>query len=263
VNARVTAIGRAVARFAWDNVAVVAIVAAWALWVVIGQVNRVVMPSPASVLADLVGHPDAYLPDLTVSAGLAATGLVLGQLLGIGLAIAAHLSGVVRAAVRPAVLIVRAVPMVAMVPIFARIVGYGTPTVLVVATLVAYFPAFVLVSRGLASASRSKQDLLTVLGASRWTRFRRLDLPAAVPSLLEAFRLSAVGSVVGVLLAEFVVGSSGLGQLFVVSRVSYDMSRSWGAAIVATVLSLAFFGLASAVTRWLEAAYHDGSNGKG
>merc|ERR1711969_503419 len=134
-----------------------------------------------------------------------------------------------------------------MVPIFARIVGYGTPTVLVVATLVAYFPAFVLVSRGLASASRSKQDLLTVLGASRWT----------------AFRLSAVGSVVGVLLAEFVVGSSGLGQLFVVSRVSYDMSRSWGAAIVATVLSLAFFGLASAVTRWLEAAYHDGSNGKG
>ena len=54
MNARVTAIGRAVARFAWDNVAVVAIVAAWALWVVIGQVNRVVMPSTTSTVSSKV-----------------------------------------------------------------------------------------------------------------------------------------------------------------------------------------------------------------
>lgn len=242
----------------WHNGAILLILVAWQAWVVLGQVNQVVMPSPLSVGMDLFGHPDAYLADLGTTAGIAFAGLVLGQGLGIGLAVTAHLSGVVRAAVRPAVLIVRSVPMVAMVPIFARIVGYGTPTVLVVATLVAYFPAFVLTSRGLASAGQSQHDLLSALGAARWSRFRHLELPAAVPSLLASLRVSAVACVVGALLAEFVVGSAGLGQLFVVSRVSYDMSRSWGAAILATVLSLVFFSAATRVERRVGHVFENG-----
>lgn len=254
---------RAVGAVLWDNVAVLALLLAWALWVAIGQVSQVVMPSPTSVFLDLVQHFDAYLPDLAATASLALVGLGAGQVLGVGLAIATHLSGLLNAAIRPAVLIVRAVPMVAMVPIFARIVGYGTPTVVVVGILVAYFPAFVLTAQGLASASKSQQDLLTVLGASRWTRFSRLDLPAAVPGILAAFRVSAVAAVVGVLLAEFVVGSAGLGQLFVVSRVSYDMSRSWGAAILATLLSLVFFAIATLVTRWAGELFESGRLRKG
>lgn len=250
-------------RILWGNVSIVVLVVAWFGWVVIGGVNQVVMPSPMSVAADLFGHPEAYVADLGATAWIAFEGLVLGQILGVALAIAAHLSGVVRAAVRPVVLIVRSVPMVAMVPIFARIVGYGTPTIMVVATLVAYFPAFVLVSQGLAASHASQRDMFAVLGASRWRRFLHLDLAVAVPSMLAAIRVSAVACVVGVLLAEFVVGTAGLGQLFVVSRVSYDMSRSWGAAILATALSLVFFGAASLLTRRLGQVHEDGLLTKG
>ena len=92
--------------------------------------------------------------------------------------------------------------------------------------------------------------MFAVLGAGRLTRLRRLALPSAMPNLLVAVRLSAANCVLAALIGEFLMGTKGLGYLFVRTRSELDMARSWGAALVATVLSVAAFIAADRFERW-------------
>lgn len=246
---------RRIRHFLVNNSGIILVVLAWQLWVTLGSVSAVVMPSPLEVLRDLVGSWGAYLPDLLSTLRSTLVGLFIGCVLGVGLATVVHLSPLARGVVQPTVLIVRSVPMVAMIPVFARIFGYNVATVVVVSTLVAYFPAYVMAVRGLASASPGQVDLLAALGASRWSRFRLVDLPSAIPHLAAGLRLAAVASLVGTLLAEFVIGAEGLGHLFISARVSYEMARSWGVALLGTALSMFLFLLATWVGDRVGKAY--------
>lgn len=247
--------GRRGRRALVDNSGIILVVLAWQLWVAFGSVSVVVMPTPLQVSSDLLGDWRAYVPDLLSTLRSTLAGLVIGCALGLALAVIVHLSPLAKGLVQPTVLIVRSVPMVAMIPVFARIFGYNVTTVIVVSTLVAYFPAYVMAVRGLASASESQADLLAALGGSRWTRFRFIDLPSAMPHLASGLRLAAVASLVGTLLAEFVVGAEGLGHLFILARVSYDMAKSWGVALLGTALSLVLFVLASWIGERVSEAY--------
>jgi NitT/TauT family transport system permease protein len=141
------------------------------------------------------------------------------------------------------------VPVVAMIPVLARVFGYGWFTVLVITTVVSFFPAFVLVGSRLRAAPQATSDLMAVLGASRSTVLRLLLLPHAVPGLLVAFRLTAPTAVLAAMLAEYLMGGRGLGTLFAQSVSFHEVGRAWGAALVATVVSVACFVAARAVER--------------
>ena len=229
---------------------VLLIIAVWAGWVGVWDVSPLVIPGPQAVFGDIVLNPSAYAADTLWTVSIALLGLILGIVLALFLAVIVWWSPVFKSMVTPPVLILRTVPMVAMIPVFARIVGYNIWTILVVATLVAYFPAFILCVSGLSSASRGRVDLFRVLGASKRTVMSLLALPSTIPNLLIAVRISAVTCVVGALLAEFVIGRRGLGHLFLITRLEYNVARQWGAAIVATAVSLLFFLGASALERW-------------
>ena len=92
-------------------------------------------------------------------------------------------------------------------------------------------------------------DLLRVLGAGRWTTLWRLALPAAVPSWMVAFRLAAPQSVLAAMVAEFLMGTEGLGSLFRTARDQFDMDRALALSAVATVASITVFLAALAAER--------------
>ena len=52
------------------------------------------------------------------------------------------------------------------------------------------------------------------------------------------------------MVAEFLAGTNGLGRLFSNSRVRFENERAWGAALIATALSVVFFQVALRVERW-------------
>jgi NitT/TauT family transport system permease protein len=149
----------------------------------------------------------------------------------------------------PMALIMRSVPVVAMIPVIAQVVGFGDTAVLAVTVVVSFFPAFVMAGSGLRSAPASVGDVFTVLNASRTTRLRLLLLPHAVGPLLVALRLTAPTTVLAAMLAEYLLGTHGLGKLFADSITFMDTARAWGTALVATVVSVACFVAARAAER--------------
>ena len=55
--------------------------------------------------------------------------------------------------------------------------------------------------------------------------------------------------VLAALLAEYLVGTGGLGHLFSTSRSYFDVERAWGTALLATVVSVLTFVVARGVER--------------
>jgi NitT/TauT family transport system permease protein len=120
----------------------------------------------------------------------------------------------------------------------------------VITAIVTFFPAFSLVGSGLRAASPATRDLFTVLGASTWRSLVRLFVPSAAPNLLVAVRIAAPSTILSAMLAEFLIGKSGLGYLFVDS-VSYSQyARAWGTGVVATILAVLAFVAATRLERW-------------
>jgi putative hydroxymethylpyrimidine transport system permease protein len=211
---------------------------AWQVWVGLGHVAAIVAPPPLAVALALAAHPLDFLREGFATLLVALAGLVLGGMLSVALAVVAWFSPLATGAISFPALLVQATPLVALMPVIARVLGYGQPTVVAAAALIAFFPTFVLAVSGLHALPPGAGDLLTVLGASRLTRLRLLALPAAEPNLLTALRISAANCVLAALVAEYLMGTTGLGRLFAVSESAFEIPRAWAACLVAMVLSV-------------------------
>ena len=235
--------------------AVVAVLLAWQLWVQLADFNSIVLPTPLDVVRDVVGHPGAYAGDTARTLLLALGGVTVGMAIGIAVAVAAWASPVLAGVTSPLVLMLRSIPIVAVIPVIARVVGYGNQVVPVVTVLLAFFPAYVMTTSGLRSASPASLDVFAALGASRTCTLRRLLLGSALPNVTVALRLSASTAVLAAMVAEFLAGTNGLGRLFSTARTRFDNERAWGAALIATVASVAFFQLSLRIERRVRARH--------
>jgi ABC-type nitrate/sulfonate/bicarbonate transport system permease component len=223
------------------------VILAWQLWISLGHVDRIVAPGPWNVATYVAGHPGTYLVQGLITAEAAIGGLVLGMAAGLILAVAAWLSPTLSGLIAPGVLVIPTVPIVVIIPVVARLIGFNRWTVVTVAVLLSFFPVFVLATSGLRYRPAGADDVFAAFGASRLRRLRYLALPSAVPNLLTAVRISAAACFLGALVAEWLVGTSGLGVVFRESRALLQPERAWGAIVVGVVVSVAAYLLAYSV----------------
>lgn len=221
----------------------------WQLWVIAFHVPDLVMPGPIAVLQDLAANPGLYLDLAWSTIRVAAIGLVLGMVFGLGLAVAGWSSPFFSGLVSPGAMMLRTIPITAMIPIIARLFGYSSNTVIAVAVLISIFPAFVFASAGLRTVPGGANDYFEVMRAGKMARLRRLALPAAIPNLMTAFRISAGLCILGALIAEWLIGADGLGHQLALARIEFRVEEQWGVALVAAVLSVAAFLGATALER--------------
>jgi NitT/TauT family transport system permease protein len=121
--------------------------------------------------------------------------------------------------------------------------------------IITFFPSFVFASAGLRSPPPGSEDLFRVLGASRLSVLGRLALPAAMPNLAIAFKLAAAHAILAALVAEFLMGTSGLGYLFAKTKADFQTEQAFGASAVATVISATAFLAAGWVEKRVRERY--------
>src|SRR4029453_19141107 len=102
--------------------------------------------TPVAVLDDLVSHPGVYLRNVGITLMVAVFGLVVGMLAGTGLAVAACFPPFAAGLLNPLTVLFSSVPVVALIPVIARLLGYDTSTVLAIVVIITFFPCFALAS---------------------------------------------------------------------------------------------------------------------
>jgi NitT/TauT family transport system permease protein len=195
----------------------------------------------------------------TLYTGLEAVlGFVLGGLAGFLLAaLFVHVKPAERGLL-PYVIASQTVPIIAIAPMIVVGIGrLGAPPWLsksIIAAYLTFFPVTINVLRGLTSVQRDQLALMRSYAASKAQIFFKLRLPASVPFLFTALKISATASVIGAIIGELPSGSTrGLGVQLVVGSQYNTMNPGflWATILMAALLGLVFYGLVALLERWI------------
>lgn len=178
--------------------------------------------------------------------------MTLGYILGVsvGLILAIAITGIPWATqiVRPLAMGLFAIPKVALAPLIIVWFGiYLVPKVVLAASLVLFIVYFNTVA-GISSVNPRMDEVLRVMGASRFALLTKLTLPSAMPYIFTAMRITVPGALIGAIIGEFLSSNRGIGFLIAAASSRYDTAR-----VFAGILSLlAFVLLINAVISRLE-----------
>jgi len=243
---------RRIASIAWP---VLVILLTWEFVVAVNGYTDLLLPRPGVVAMEIALHPEKYAGPTLTTIGLAVPGTVLGLGLGVGLAVLVWYSSVLDGLITPTTNVLQAIPVVAMLPVVGRLVGYNEATIIVVVMLLSFFPTFVLVLGRLRLPNGSTEDVFRVFGADRRATLRLLLLPQAVPGLLAAIRMTAPFSIGAVILAQYLMAVGGLGQLITDSVVRSDTVAVWAVACITTFVAILVFALTKLLEDRLSALF--------
>ncbi len=185
-----------------------------AIWEAVCRLTGVpayLLPPPSAIAASLAEGWPLLLSSAWNTLFTALTALVVASLLASSLALLTALSPVIERAIQPVAVTLQVTPVIAVAPLVIIWAGLDHPerAVVVLATIVAFFPIFSGAVTGLKAADPDLERLFDLYGASRWQKLLRLRLPSAVPFLLEGHKVAAGLAVIGAVIGEFVAGSGG------------------------------------------------------
>jgi ABC-type nitrate/sulfonate/bicarbonate transport system permease component len=240
---------RRIARVLPAALLALALLGTWELYVDLGGVDSFVLPAPHAIAAALWDNAGFIWRNFTVTAKEVVLGLGLALFGGFTLAVAIHLSPLLRRAVYPWAVGSQSVPFLLITPLLVVWWGFGIFPKLVVIGLICFFPVVVTTVDGLASVDPDQLKLLRTLGASRRQAFRFAELPAALPAALSGARIALAVGVIGAYLAETLTPTigpyAGLGHEINADLTALEGARAWAAAAVLFVFSiLCFYSLA-------------------
>lgn len=237
---------------AWGLIAIFLI---WQLWVMSAHLNSIVIVTPIAVLRDMAHHPGLYAQPILWTLAFAIGGLAAGMATGLLLAIAAWRSRLLEGAIGPAALLISSTPVVCLIPLLARIFGYASQTEFVTVAIMTFFPSFVFATTGLRALPPMSAALFHVLAASRGKQLLYLALPAAVPNLAVAMRVGAAYSVLVTVVAEYLMQTGGLGNMFALTSQAFETERAWGASLAAMALSVALYTASGSLEQHIRERY--------
>ncbi|WP_174184659.1 ABC transporter permease [Nocardia barduliensis] len=213
------------------------LIAAWVAGSASGALDPETLPAPwtvAETAGDLLA--DGRLQsNLLTSVQRAGIGLGLGVAIGLVLALLAGLSRIGEALVDGPIQIKRAIPTLALIPLFIVWFGIGEEMKLLVITTSVAVPIYLNTHAHLRSVDARYVELAQTVGLSRWGFVRRIALPGSLPGFCTGLRLAVTISWLALVVVEQVNATSGIGYLM-------TQARTYG-QIDIIVVGLVIYGL--------------------
>lgn len=154
----------------------------------------------------------------------------------------------------PYVVASQTVPILAIAPMVVVWLGTGWISKAIIASYLTFFPVAINALRGLRAVEPDALALMRSYGATPGQIFFKLRLPASVPYLFTALKISATASVVGAIIGELPVGSSaGMGVVIINAAQYYTFrpTNLWAAILIAALLGITFYFLVAGAERVL------------
>lgn len=230
---------RAIAS-AWFAASVLVFAAAWELAWALGWADPLLLPPPHIFLRHFgeqgkffdssnIGQASAppvvaVLKTVLASALRVLTGLTLGFLASLAVGIAATRFRIVNRLTLPTLTLLAPISPIAWLPVAIFLFGIGNaPAVFLVFIGVFFVMTLATVSQ-IENVPHTWLEVASTLGATRRQKLRSVILPAILPGLFVLLRLNLFAAWAIVLIAEAVGVGSGLGQVVLLARNTFNSS---------------------------------------
>lgn len=191
-----------------------------------------------------------YRPNIGTTLGYATEGWVWGNLLAIAAAAVVLLVPRLELVIIQVGVTTYCLPLVAAAPLIFLVYTDRAPY-LIITVLFVFFTTLMLTLAGLRSADPTSLDVVRAYGGGRIEGLRRVRLISALPSIFASLKIAGPAAVLGAVLAEFFQpADSGLGVGIIRSQQQLQVERTWGIAIVSTLIGATAYVLVGVVARF-------------
>ncbi|MBS2532816.1 ABC transporter permease [Catenulispora sp. NF23] len=224
-----------------------------AIWVVgslTGFIAAQVLTAPWDVVKEFGDQWSNHdlLGNITASLGRVCYGLALGTAAGFALALVSGLSRLGEAVIDGPIQIKRAIPTLALIPLFVAWFGIGEQMKIITIALISMIPIYINTHNGLRGIDGRYAELAETLDIRRGTFLRHVVLPGALPGFLLGLRFAVTSAMLGLVVVEQYNSLSGIGHMM-------TLAQEYGQTSV-IVVGLVLYGLygflADAAVRLVE-----------
>ena len=226
-----------------------AVIVLWQVLVDAFHVPKFILPSPLAAVATLTSAKYAWLSNLAVTAAEILGGFCAGRAGRRDAGGAVLLVAAVSLLLLPLFVTLNMIPKVALGPLVIVWFSYGIFPNILIAFSICFFPILLTTARGLSEVEPDLLDLVKSLRGSRWTLFRKIQLPGALPYVFSGMKVGAILAVAGAIVGEFIASDRGLGYLMIQVQSSLDTPAMVMAVVLLTMLGVALYGLVLGLER--------------
>ena len=238
------------------------IIAFWEFAVYYWKIPKFIFPAPSMIVQALIADFPTLIASLWTTVTVTLSAFLIASFLGIAVAVLFVQSRVLEISLFPYAVILQVTPVVAIAPFILIWVGldHVDRALLILATIVAFFPILSNTALGLKSVDHNLRNLFDLYGASRFQQLRELEFPSALPYILGGLKISGGLALIGAVVAEFVAGSgtgTGLAWRIVESANRLNIPRMFAALLLLSALGIAIFFTLSLVESLLLRKWHE------
>jgi len=222
----------------------------WELWGRLVSDRWTSRPSAMLVrLGDWMGGDLAYHVMVTFTEII--TGLGIGVPLGVAVGLLVGRSARFGAVFRPFIVLLNSLPIVAMTPLLIMWFGLGMQPKIVLVAFVSFLLLFFNTFSGARAVDDDLLDSLTLMGATRWERFRKVALPACTTWIMAGLKNVLPYAFIAAVIGEMMLSQAGLGFLINKSAHQFDMTGVYTVLLIMMVLGALINDLMARLERWI------------
>lgn len=215
-----------------------------ATWSVLSVFNSTrLIPSPLEVACSIIENWKPLGITAFTTARQAVFGLGISVVVAMAVVASAARYPNFERAIYPFVVMLKATPALAFVPLIMAVVGGGLLGKSLVAAIISFLPLAVGGLSGLHNVPGPLRVLKRNCRPTNWTFFTTISWPYALHGFCLGLELAAPMAVVGAIVSDFVIGGvdGGLGSFITSANSSIKMANVAAGGVVATMLGVCLF----------------------
>lgn len=225
----------------------------------LGLWNRQFVPPPSDILDSFsrLAQRDLLIKDILFSLSNFVVGylaaVVVGVLVGLGLGMLRTF----RTMAGPLVWITYATPRAALAPLIIMWLGFGSESKIAIIFLFSVYPILINVWVGARSVDQTLIRAGRIFGARGFDIYTKIVMPSIVPYLIVGLRLGLSRGLVGVVIAEFVGSSAGVGYRIAILSSQQDLAGALALVILLVVVAVVSAKILDLVRRRVAPWYRE------
>ena len=227
----------------------------WQLLADRGVIDVFITSSPSRVVSTFLGLAEGDLwRHVWTTLYETALSFVLSFVIGTTVAVLLWFSETVRRVIEPYLVVLNALPKIALGPIIIIWVGAGVKAIVTMAILISVVITTINTLSGFVSVSQEKMLLMRTLHASKWQTLWKLVFPANLPTVMSCLKVSVGMSWVGTIMGEYLVSKAGLGYLIVYGGQVFNLSLVMCATVLLCLLAALMYLMVALLERIVNRA---------
>jgi len=181
--------------------------------------------------------------NLSITLTETVCGFILGTLAGTIIAAILWWSPFLSKIFDPYLVILNAMPKVALGPILIVALGPGYPSIIAMGAIISVIITTIVVYTSFKEVDPNYLKVLQTFGATRIQCFKEAILPASFPTIISTLKVNVGLSWVGVIVGEFLVSAKGLGYLIIYGFQVFNFTLVFMSLLVIAVFATIMYQL--------------------